>query len=126
VLILLENNVPRGLALALTSHTVTEARERGWATLKNGDLLTVAEEAGFEVLVTSDKSIRYQQNLMGRKIALVVLSQGRWELVRRKLAEMLPRALPHRAATQKLRSRSSNPRVHLTREPSFPQPPCDI
>jgi hypothetical protein len=90
VLILLENNVPRGLALALTSHTVTEARERGWATLKNGDLLTVAEEAGFEVLVTSDKSIRYQQNLMGRKIALVVLSQGRWELVRRKLAEMLP------------------------------------
>jgi len=88
VLILLENNVPRGLALALTSHTVTEARERGWATLKNGDLLTVAEEAGFEVLVTSDKSIRYQQNLMGRKIALVVLSQGRWELVRRKLAEI--------------------------------------
>jgi len=88
VLILLDNNVPRGLALALTSHTVTEAREHGWATLKNGDLLTVAEEAGFEVLVTSDKSIRYQQNLMGRKIALVVLSQGRWELVRRKLAEI--------------------------------------
>jgi hypothetical protein len=88
VLILLDNNVPRGLAAALTSHTVSEARERGWATLKNGDLLTAAEEAGFEVLVTSDKSIRYQQNLMGRKIALVVLSQGRWELVRRKLAEI--------------------------------------
>jgi hypothetical protein len=75
-------------SLALTSHTITEARERGWATLKNGDLLTVAEEAGFEVLVTSDKSIRYQQNLMGRKIALVVLSQGRWGLVRRRLAEI--------------------------------------
>jgi hypothetical protein len=88
VLILLDNNAPRGLARALTSHTVTEARERGWATLKNGDLLTVAEEAGFEVLVTSDRSIRYQQNLEGRKIALVVLTQGRWELVRRRLAEI--------------------------------------
>ncbi len=88
MLILLDNNAPRGLARALTSHTVTEARERGWATLKNGDLLTVAEEAGFEVLVTSDRSIRYQQNLEGRKIALVVLTQGRWELVRRRLAEI--------------------------------------
>jgi hypothetical protein len=88
VLILLDNNALRGLAGALTSHTVTEARERGWATLKNGDLLTVAEEAGFEVLVTSDQSIRYQQNLEGRKIALVVLTQGRWGLVRRRLAEI--------------------------------------
>jgi hypothetical protein len=88
VLILLDNNAPRGLVRALNSHTVTEARERGWATLKNGDLLTVAEGAGFEVLVTSDRSIRYQQNLEGRKIALVVLTQGRWGLVRRRLAEI--------------------------------------
>lgn len=86
--ILLDNNVPRGLARALIGHTVTEARERGWATLKNGDLLTAAQEAGFEVLVTSDKSIKSQQNLEGRKIALVVLTQGRWGLVRRKLAEI--------------------------------------
>jgi hypothetical protein len=56
--------------------------------LKNGDLLSAAEEAGFEVLVTSDKSIRYQQNLQGRKIALVILTQGRWGLVRRVLAEI--------------------------------------
>jgi predicted nuclease of predicted toxin-antitoxin system len=76
VLILLDNNVPRGLARALTGHTVTEARERGWATLRNGELLTIAEEAGFEVLVTSDKNIRRQQNLQGRKIALVVLNPG--------------------------------------------------
>jgi hypothetical protein len=88
VLIRLDNNVPRGLGRALTNHTVTEARERDWATLKNGDLLTVAEEAGFDVLVTSDKSIRYQQNLKDRRIALVVLTQGRWEPVRRRLAEI--------------------------------------
>jgi hypothetical protein len=54
VLVLLDNNVPRGVARALTGHTVTEARERGWATMRNGDLLRSAEEAGFEVLVTAE------------------------------------------------------------------------
>jgi hypothetical protein len=88
VLILLDNNAPRGLARALAGHTVTEARERGWATLKNGDLLTAAEEAGFDVLVTADKNIRYQQNLEGRQIAIVVLTIGRWGPVRRVLAEI--------------------------------------
>jgi hypothetical protein len=88
VLILLDNDAPRGLARALTGHAVTEARERGWATLKNGDLLRLAEEAGFDVLVTADKNIRYQQNLEGRKIALVVLTQLRWGLVRRMLTEI--------------------------------------
>ena len=46
VLILLDNNAPRGLAKAFTGHTVIEARERGWAKLENGELLTVAERAG--------------------------------------------------------------------------------
>lgn len=89
MLILLDNNVPRGLARALTNHTVIEARERGWATLKNGDLLTAAEEAGFEVLVTADRSIRYQQNLEGRKLAIVALGKGRWTLIRTHLAEIV-------------------------------------
>ena len=88
MLILLDNNVPRGLARALTGHVVAEARERGWATLKNGVLLSVAEEAGFDVLVTADKNIRYQQNLAGRKIAIVVLTQLRWGLVRRMSIEI--------------------------------------
>jgi hypothetical protein len=88
VLILLDNNAPRGLAPALIGHMVAEARERGWSTLKNGELLDAAEEAGFDVMVTSDKNIKYQQNLAGRKVALVVLTQGRWGLVRRKLAEI--------------------------------------
>jgi len=55
VLILLDNNAPRGLVRALTGHAVTEARERGWATLKNGELLSVAEQAGFQVLITADR-----------------------------------------------------------------------
>ena len=80
---------PRGLAKAFIGHTVIEARERGWAKLENGELLTVAERAGFSLLVTSDKNIRYQQNLKDRTIALVVLSQGRWSLVRRRVPEIV-------------------------------------
>lgn len=88
MLVLLDNNIPRGLARALTDHSVTEARERGWGALRNGDLLRVAEDAGFHVMVTSDKRIKFQQNLEGRAIALIVLTQGRWGPVRERLAEI--------------------------------------
>ena len=74
---------------ALASHSVTEARERGWATLKNGELLLVAEQAGFDVFLTADKNIRYQQNLKERKIAIIVLTQLRWSLVRKHLSEIV-------------------------------------
>jgi len=88
VRILFDNNAPRGVARALADRTVTEARERGWDALRNGDLLNVAEQAGFDVMVTSDKSLKYQQNLTGRKLALVVLTRGRWGSVRRRLVEI--------------------------------------
>jgi hypothetical protein len=85
VLVLFDNNIPRGLARALPDHTVVEARERSWHQLKNGDLLKAAEDAAFDVFITSDKNIQYQQNLTNRKLAVVVLSQGRWRLVRQRL-----------------------------------------
>ena len=66
----------------LTGHIVTEARDRGWDTLSNGDLLSEAERAGFDILLTADKNIRYQQNLAGRKIAVVVLSTPQCPMVR--------------------------------------------
>ena len=82
MLVLFDNGTPRTLARFLIGHhTVTEARSRGWAELENGDLLSEAEAAGFEVLVTTDKNIGYQQNLSGRKIAIVVLGKGRWSLI---------------------------------------------
>ncbi len=89
--ILFDNGVPRGLAAALTGHCVEEARERGWDTLKNGDLLAAAEAGGFEVLVTTDKNIQHQQNLTGRRLAIVILSNSRWALIRLKFAEVMPR-----------------------------------
>ena len=88
MLILFDNNTPRGLARSLVGHTVVEARERGWARLKNGDLIVAGESAGFGVLVTADKNIQYQQNLTGRTIALVVLSEQRWTMVRKRLLEI--------------------------------------
>lgn len=86
--VLFDNSTPRGLAAELHGHIVTEARERGWDRLENGELLKAAEAEGFEVLVTPDQNIRYQQNLTARKIALVVLGQGRWSLVKDHLAEI--------------------------------------
>jgi hypothetical protein len=73
VLILFDHGTPKGLIRALAGHTVHTAQAKGWDTLSNGALLKVAEDAGFEVLVTTDRRIRYQQNLAARPIALVVL-----------------------------------------------------
>jgi hypothetical protein len=82
-IVLFDNGMPRTLARYLIhQHTVTEARARGWEELENGDLLTVAEAAGFEVLVTTDRNLRYQQNLAKRKIAIVVLGKGRWSIIK--------------------------------------------
>jgi len=61
---------------------VEEARARGWEELTNGELIKVAEEAGFDLIVTTDKNIRYQQNLEARKIALVVLEHSQWPMVK--------------------------------------------
>jgi hypothetical protein len=82
MLILFDHGTPRGIARFLLGHTVTRAKQRGWDTLSNGDLLAEAERAGFDVFVTADKNIQYQQNLSGRKIAVVVLSTPQWPLVR--------------------------------------------
>ena len=60
MLILFDNNTPRGLARFLSGHSVEEARMRGWDQLVNGELIAMAEQAGFEVMVTADKNIRYQ------------------------------------------------------------------
>jgi predicted nuclease of predicted toxin-antitoxin system len=82
MLILFDNGTPRGLARFLAGHTVEEARARGWEELKNGELIDLAERAGFDVILTTDKNIQYQQNLTARKIALVVLEHSQWPMVK--------------------------------------------
>jgi hypothetical protein len=82
MLVLFDQSTPAPLRLHLNAHAVTEARERGWDRLTNGDLLNVAEAAGFEVFVTADKNLRYQQNLASRKIAIVVLGNAQWRVLK--------------------------------------------
>ncbi len=89
MLILFDHGTPRGIAPALVGHTVKEARAQGWDTLSNGDLLNVAEDAGFDLLLTTDKNLRHQQNLQRRKLAIVVLSKSRWSLVRTVMEEIV-------------------------------------
>ena len=78
MLIIFDQATPVPIRSYLEQHTVRTAAQQGWDKLNNGDLLTAAEEAGFDVLLTTDKNIRYQQNLAGRKIAIVVLGQQQW------------------------------------------------
>ena len=83
MLVLFDHGTPKGLARALSGHTIHTAQAKGWDTLSNGALLNAAEEAGFELLLTTDRRIRHQQNLRARRIALVVLTGStRWFCVR--------------------------------------------
>ena len=74
MLILFDHGTPKGLIRALAEHTVHTAQAKVWDTLSNGALLKAAEDAGYEVLLTTDRRIRYQQDLRERRIALVVLT----------------------------------------------------
>lgn len=65
--ILFDQGIPRGLTASLQGHEVTEARMLRWERTSNGELLKLAEGAGFDVVLTTDKNVRYQQNLAGRK-----------------------------------------------------------
>jgi hypothetical protein len=78
MLVLFDQGTPVPKRAFLKGHTVETAAQRGWDKLKNGELLEAAEKAGFEVLVTPDKNIPYQQNLELRKIAIVVLGNPQW------------------------------------------------
>ena len=81
--ILFDHGTPAPLIPFLEGHTVTKARDAGWDRLVNGELLKAAEQAGFEVLLTTDKNMAAQQNLKGRTIAIVVLGNSQWRIVQR-------------------------------------------
>ncbi len=83
MLILFDHGTPRSISRWLLGHTVVEAVARGWDNLANGELLTVAEEAGFDLLLSTDKNIQYQQNLKGRRIAIVILGNSQRPAVHR-------------------------------------------
>jgi len=63
-------------------HTVVTAYERGWQTLENGDLIAAAEGDGFDVIITTDQNLKYQQNLNDRSISILVLTSTSWPRIR--------------------------------------------
>jgi predicted nuclease of predicted toxin-antitoxin system len=86
--ILFDNGTPKPIARSLPGHEVTYARQIGWHELGNGELIQKAEDAGYEILLSTDKNIRYQRNLAGRKIALVILGNSQWPMVQLYLDRM--------------------------------------
>ena len=85
--ILLDQGTPRPLREHLHGHTVDTAAERGWSGLGNGDLVEEAEQEGYEVLITTDQNMRYQQNLTDR-LAIVVLLSTAWPYVQPRIEEI--------------------------------------
>ncbi len=76
--VLFDQGTPVPLRESLSEHDVSTSYERGWSALKNSDLLDAAEREGFEVLVTTDRNLRHQQNLHARSIAIAVLTTTSW------------------------------------------------
>jgi hypothetical protein len=74
--VLFDQAAPVPIRPYLEGHEVRTAAQQGWDTLKNGELLAAA--GGFDVLLTTDKNMPYQQNLAGRRIAVVVLGLQQW------------------------------------------------
>ncbi len=85
--ILFDQGVPVPLRRFLSAHSVATAYERGWSGLSNGDLLAAAE-AEFDLFVTTDQNLGYQQNLTGRRLAILVLPTTRWPEIQRHTSEI--------------------------------------
>ena len=90
--VLFDQGTPVPLRRHLGEHDVATAAEMGWSQLTNGELLAAATDGGFEVFVTTDQNLRYQQNLKNRTIAIVVLMSASWPRIEKqsgKVAEAI-------------------------------------
>ena len=97
--ILFDQGTPAPLREFLSKHEVLTAFELGWSTLKNGELLAAAESEGFEVFVTTDTNLGYQQNLANRKIAIIVLKTTSWPRIKLSAAKIV-NAIDHASDNQ--------------------------
>ena len=86
--ILFDQGTPRPLREHLHGHSVDTAAERGWSGLGNGELIEEAEQEGYEVFITTDQNMRYQQNLTDRRLAIVILLSTAWPYVQPRIEEI--------------------------------------
>jgi predicted nuclease of predicted toxin-antitoxin system len=80
--VLFDQGTPAPLRQLLSGHVVETAYERGWSSLQNGQLIAAAEAAGFTIFVTTDRNLKYQQNLASRQMAIVVLLTTSWPRIK--------------------------------------------
>jgi hypothetical protein len=85
--ILFDQGTPAPLRDALTGHSVSTAYEQSWDQLENGELLNAAEVT-FDALITTDRNLRYQQNLAGRRLAILVLPTTSWPKIQAQLTKI--------------------------------------
>jgi hypothetical protein len=85
VKVLLDENLAHRLRKNLGAHEVFTVRYKGWAGLKNSELLLIAENDGIDVFLTGDQTLTYEQNLTGRTIAIVALSSVEWDILKHHL-----------------------------------------
>ena len=87
--VLFDQGVPVPLRVLLEGHSVRTAAEESWDRLRNAELLTAAEAARFDVFLTTDKNLQYQQNLAGRRIAVIVLTKQQWPDLREQASRVI-------------------------------------
>jgi predicted nuclease of predicted toxin-antitoxin system len=87
--LLFDQGTPVPLRKYLLNHVVETAYERGWSNLKNGDLLSQAEAEGYDALITTDQNLRYQQNLSGWRISVVVLMTTNWPRIKNHVDQVV-------------------------------------
>ena len=86
--VLFDQGTPVPLRRHLHPHLVDTSAERGWTTLQNGELLNQAEAGSYEAFITTDRNLKYQQNLAGRKIRILVLTTTSWPKISKKVAQI--------------------------------------
>ncbi|MEP7200198.1 MAG: hypothetical protein ABI874_10295 [Chloroflexota bacterium] len=87
--ILFDQDTPAPLRRHLRPHAIDTTAERGWSSVMNGDLLNLAEDDGYVVFVTTDQNLRYQQNLTGRTMGIVVLMSTSWPRIQYAVSEVV-------------------------------------
>ena len=86
--ILFDQGVPVPLRRDLAGHAVETAFERGWSDLENGDLLSAAEADAYDLLITTDRNLKYQQNLADRRLGIIVLLSASWPRIQGRVDEI--------------------------------------
>lgn len=86
--VLFDKNVPYPLKRHLIDCQVQTAEDEGWGQISNGALIECAERVGYQILLTCDQNVHYQQNMTHRTISMVVLGSNIWPTIRPKIGEI--------------------------------------